>query len=286
MTTIGWLIDAEMFDGYRDELVTRIRESGNEVQLVNPPQPPYRWDDIGNPFRRMFPKGSCVVAHGDIEFVTRIAAERWWVPGAFGTVDNFTCSNYFCRYGRYLLNQDYVMLPFGELGRRREFLFRTLGVDGRVFVRPDSPLKLFAGQVVAENTFDADVDFMGFYEFPVSSMVVVSSPKQITAEWRFVAVNGKVVAGCRYKLRGNMELHPNYDPAAYDLASKIASSEYQPDPVWVLDICKTDDGQFHLLEIGGFSFADLYMCDKRAIVEVVSAAALREWERATANVQP
>ncbi|MBS0261907.1 MAG: ATP-grasp domain-containing protein [Planctomycetes bacterium] len=281
MIKIGWIIDAEMFGGYRDELVACIRESGHDAHLVQPPHPPYRWEDLGSPYRRQFPKGSCVIAHGDIEFVTRIARERWWVPGAFGTVDNFACSNYYCWFGKFLLNQDYVMLPFGELSRRRDFLFRTPGVDGRVFIRPDSPLKLFTGQVAARNSFDADLEFMGFYEFPINSLVVVSAPKCILAEWRFVAVSGKIVAGCQYKLNGKMELDPSYHPAAYNLASTIAASEYQPDPAWVLDICKTDDGKFHLLEIGGFSFSDLYACDKRAIVEAVSEAAAREWERTT-----
>lgn len=279
MTTIGWLIDADMFPRYRDELVTSICECGHEVALVHAPQPPYRWDDLDCSYRRKFPKGSCVVAHGDIEFVTRIARERWWTPGAFGTVENFACSSYYSHFGRFLLNQDYVMLPFGELSRRRDFLFRTVGVDGRVFVRPDSPLKLFTGQVAARDTFDGDLEFMGFYEFPASSMVAVSSPKTITEEWRFVAVNRRIVAGCRYKLGGEMNLDPGYEPAALDLAATIAESEYQPDPAWVLDICQTADGRFHLLEIGGFSFADLYACDKPAIVEAVSEAASRAWEQ-------
>ena len=41
--------------------------------------------------------------------------------------------------------------------------------------------------------------FMGFYEFPPDSLVVVTSPKTIVKEWRFVVANGRVVAGCQYK---------------------------------------------------------------------------------------
>jgi hypothetical protein len=46
-----------------------------------------------------------------------------------------------------------------------------------------------------------------------------------------------------------------------------------------MDICKTSDGAYHLLEIGGFSFADLYTCDKNAIVAEVSNAARAQWQR-------
>jgi len=278
---VGWLIDTDMFAAYRDDLVASIRALGHDVKLIHAPPPPYRWDDAGCGYRETFPRDACVVALGDIELVTRIERERRWSPGAFCTVENFACSSYYCWFGRYILNQDYVMLPFGELGRRREFLFDTLGREGHIFIRPDSPLKFFTGQVAARDTFDADLDFMGFYEFPPSSLVLVSSPKEIGAEWRFIVVGKQVVAGCQYKSEDRFDSEPCFESAARELADQIASSEYQPDPVWVMDICRTADDTFHLLELGGFSFADLYACDKTAIVKEVSQAAIAEWRRAS-----
>jgi len=53
------------------------------------------------------------------------------------------------------------------------------------------------------------------------------------------------------------------------------------DPVWIIDICETQNGQCHLLEIGGISFADLYACDKAEIVKAVSAFALKQWQNDT-----
>ncbi len=38
------------------------------------------------------------------------------------------------------------------------------------------------------------------------------------------------------------------------------------------------DGTYHLLEIGGFSFADLYACDMKKLVSAVSVAAQTVWE--------
>ena len=37
---------------------------------------------------------------------------------------------------------------------------------------------------------------------------------------------------------------------------------------------------YRLLEIGGFSFADLYACNKADVVAAVSAVAVEEWEKA------
>jgi hypothetical protein len=277
---IGWLIDGDMFHGYREELIGCIHAQGHEAKLAYAPQPPYRWDDIGCSYRESFAEDACVVALGDIELVTRVHHERRWVPGVFASIENFTCSAYFCGLGKYLLNREYLMLPFGELSRQRDFLFSVLGQDGRIFVRPDSPLKLFTGQVVTDATFDADLEFMAFYEFPPSSLVVVSSPKQIQVEWRFVVANRKVVTGCQYRAGDNRQPQRVCDPRASDLASEIAAQHFQPDPVWIIDICKTEDQAFHLLEIGGFSFADLYACDKKLVVEAVSTAAIDAWNRA------
>jgi hypothetical protein len=211
--------------------------------------------------------------------MTRIYRERLWVPGAFCTVENFSWSNYACHYGEYLFNHDYAMLPFGELSRCRDRLFDLLGIDGRVFIRPDSPLKLFTGQIASRQTFSADLEFMGFYDFPANSLVVVSSPKEIVVEWRFVIVNGEVVAGSQYKERGRPETRPDCDVRALELAQRIAALDYQPDPVWIIDICQDSNGTYGLLEIGGFSFAGLYACDRSKVVAAVSKAAIDLWQK-------
>jgi hypothetical protein len=283
MTQVNWLIDADMFDAYRDELVAAIRRQQQIVKLIRPPSPPYRWGDAGCGYRETFPADACVVALGDIELATRIHREHLWRPGVFASVEHFACSSYYRHFGEYLLNGRYIMLPFGELRRCREFLFDTLGHEGRIFVRPDSPLKLFTGQCMSAQTFEVDLEFMGFYDFSRESLVVVSSPRAIDAEWRFVIADKSVVAGSQYKLAGNNDIQPGFDREAHQLACRIAASGYEPDPVWVLDICRTSDGAYHLLEIGGFSFADLYACDKDAIVSAVSPIALREWGKSREN---
>ena len=277
---VHWLIDREMFEHYLADLVSAIQKHGHEARLIEAPSPPYRWDDTGCSYRSAFPEEACVIAHGDIELMTRIHREKRWNPGAFCTVESFHCSSYLCRFSKFWINSDYVMLPFGELSRQREFLFDTIGKDGQVFVRPDSPLKLFTGQVATHKTFDADLEYMGFYEFPEESLVVVSSPKTIVQEWRFVVSNGEVVTGCLYQTGQEKTLDARSDPEALQLAEKIAQQDYQPDPVWIIDVCKTSDGKYRMLEIGGFSFSDLYACDMNKVVVAVSEAAERIWREA------
>jgi len=278
--SIGWLIDADMFPHYREELISAISDQGHRVETTQAPNPPYRWDDAGSPYQALFPKGTCVVTHADIELTTRVHEEGLWTPGAFCTVENYFCSSYYCKFGEFLLNREYTMLPFGELSRCKDYLFASFGNEGRLFIRPDSPLKLFTGQIATYATFAADLEYMGFYEFPDSSLAVVSSPQQIINEWRFVVADGKIAAGCQYSSGSQQDLQPTYEPSAKALAQKIAEIGYEPDPAWVIDICKTADEKYHLLEIGGFSFADLYACNKKDVVSAVSAAASRAWKKA------
>lgn len=274
-TSVGWLIDALAFDYYHDELVAAIDRNGYRAVSVNRPDAPYQWDDARNSYRKAFPPGSCVVTHGDIDLVTRVFKDRIWTPGAFASVEKFFCSHYYSHFGKFLLNRDYAMLPFAELPRCQDFLFRTFGVEDTIFVRPDSPLKLFTGMTVSRATFDRDYEFMGFYDFPRESLVVVSSPKRIISEWRFVIVDRRVIAGSIYIENGQKVSRIAKDDKALELAKSVLEIDYQPDPVWVLDVCRTEDHQYHLLEIGGFSFAGLYACDKDAVVTSVSSAALR-----------
>lgn len=271
--TVGWLIDADIFDSYHDELAAAVTRHGHEVASVNRPHPPYEWEDVRFAYRKAFPPGACVVAHADIDLVSRVLDDKLWTPGAFATVPHFFCSHYYGHFGRFLLNRDYIMLPYAELPRCRDFLFDTLGVEDRLFVRPDSPLKIFTGLTISRETFGKDFEFMGFYEFPSESLVVVSSPKRIVAEWRYVIANGEVVTGSKYVDAGEGVSLPAKDPLAHEFAQSVANSGYQPDPVWVLDVCRTAEGGYHLLEIGGFSFASIYGCDKDAVVQAVSAVA-------------
>ena len=270
---VGWIIDAGIFDAYHDELASAVKRNGDSVVSLNRPNPPYGWDDANNSYRRAFPKNSCVVAHADIDLVLRIKNDAIWTPGVFATVSHFYCSHYFAHFGQFLLNRDYIMLPYAELPRCIDFIFDTLGRDGRLFVRPDSPLKIFTGLIITRETFAKDYDFMGFYEFPSESLVVVSSPKNIVTEWRFVVADGVVVTGSQYIAGGEWMSRPAQDPSAEAFAKSVVASGYAPDPVWVLDVCKTDDGGYHLLEIGGFSFAGLYGCDKDLVVQAVSTVA-------------
>ncbi len=270
---VGWLIDAVAFDAYHAELASAVTRNGHKAVSVTRPSPPYQWDDANCSYRKSFPRGSCVIVHGDVDLVRRVQSEQLWNPGVFATIPHYFCSYYYPRLSQFLLNDSYVMLPFGDLPRRKDFLFQCLGKNDLLFVRLDSPLKMFTGQTISLDEFDKDYEFIGFNEFPIETIIVVSVAQKLVAEWRFIIADGRIVAGSQYKDGGELVAVPATDAGAFAFTDQIVSTGYHPDPVWVLDIGLVTDGRYRVVETGGFSFAGLYACDKDAVVQAVSSAA-------------
>lgn len=277
---VGWLFDGSVFERYAGEMAEAARLVGVQLVDIHRPQPPYHWDDVDSSYRKAFPQGACVVTHADMDLVLRVHTDGKWSPGVFAHVPSLHCSHYYTHLGKYLLGDQYTMLPFGELSRCRKTLFDQYGDEGRIFVRPDSPLKLFSGQLASWQEFDRDLEYLAFYEFPRESLVVVTRPQSIQREWRFVIVDQQVVSGSLYRENGETSLRPCESSEAQCMAAEVAMSFASRDRAWVADICETTSGDFRLLEIGAFSFCDLYACDK---VEVLAAVSRAAWDIWSAN---
>jgi hypothetical protein len=170
-----------------------------------------------------------------------------------------------------------MFVPFGELMRQKEFLYEHMGTDRTIFVRPDRADKPFVGRVIYKEKFDEDVDRLGWGQMKPEELIVISEPRNIKFEWRFVVVEGKVIAGSQYKEKDRVAIVEGYPQGAFDFASYIASI-YDPDICWVCDVCQTKHDEFKIMEVGCFSCAGLYKCDREAVVKAVSDAAVKEWE--------
>jgi hypothetical protein len=46
-----------------------------------------------------------------------------------------------------------------------------------------------------------------------------------------------------------------------------------------MDIALTEAGSFRLIEIGSFSFANLYACNMRSVVNAVEKVAVEDWNQ-------
>lgn len=216
--------------------------------------------------------GQAVVARASLGNAARIAAELPWRPGAFCATAAFHCSRWYPAARPWLLQRDAVILPASRLVADPAAALAGLGAPERVFVRPDSPLKPFAGRVVATRGLTLRQLDHGFYYHDPDLAVVVAPVRKVDAEWRYVIIDGQVVAGSAYDAASRRARADDPGGAPWRRAAEIAVALPAPERVYVLDLCAAD-GELWLLELNPFAGADLYACDATAVVRAVDAVA-------------
>lgn len=213
-----------------------------------------------------------VVVRASLGNAARIAREMPWRPGAFCRTEAFHCSHWYPTARRWLLQRDAVILPASRLVADPVEALRAIGSPDRVFVRPDSPLKPFSGRVVATKGLTLRQLDHGVYYDDADLPVVVAPLREVGAEWRYVVVDDRVVAGSAYEASGRRLRADDPGGAPWRQATEIAAALPAPERVYVLDLCACD-GELWLLELNPFAGADLYACDPRAVVAAVDGVA-------------
>ncbi len=266
---VKWLIQDDVFPESIDSLVDAVKKAGYEYKFIKTKE---LYQDLD-----VFDKDSCVIFIGSLQQAKNIQRTKSWIPGTYYNVPQFNCNAYYSKLGKYLLNDTYTMLPFGELERQRDRLYEIYGIDNTIFLRPNRGDKLFTGQIVYKEHF-TDTLLHRLPKIDSEELVIVSEPRNIIAEWRFIVVNGEIVTGSQYKKNDRFHKDVNCPSEAIEFAKQILF--YNPDNVWVIDVCKTAQNEYRLMEVGCFSCAGQYDCDKDIIVDRVSKQALKDWQEA------
>lgn len=269
-----WLIENFHEDNGYLLLANEVIKQGMDCQIVNTNEYPLKIN------LEKYSIDDCVIIQSSFQFADGILRYKDLSPCRFFTPENYKCTNYYKYFGDSLFNNEYVIMTRAEVKRKIDFLERILGEkeSGRIFIRPDSGMKSFTGMVFINRKeyFDNDWGFVENSTDP-NDLLIISSPKTIVEEYRFVIINGYVVTGSLYKRDYdtvfetlNNETHIDLFTFAQDMAEL-----YQPDITYTLDIVKTCSGELKLLEINSFSHAGLYKCDMSKIVKEVSILAER-----------
>jgi len=275
---VKWVVENYERDGSLDPFIKEIGKQGMECQVVK--YVPFQGGKYD-----LFPDDDCVVFFGSLNLAHQLQREKGWVPGAYCNFKNFECITYYSHWGKYLLNDDYIMLPLMDFYNRRKWMYNEFGGYSRtVFLRPNSGSKTFNGALYPEDELDGEMELIESYGgMPMDQILtVVSSPKVIEREWRIVVVDRKVVASSQYRRCGNIDYEEGCDEEARQLAHEIAQEPWQPDRAYVLDVSRSlnprnGEREYRLLEANSFSCSGLYECEVGPIVSAVSSAAKDEW---------
>lgn len=278
---LKWIIEDFDADNRFDVLAEEAKKQGHIVDIIK--YVPFQSGSYNN-----FGNNDCVVTNTSINLAKQLQREKEWIPGPWLNSRAYECTSYYAYLGKYHINSDYVMLPRSEVERNLTFLRKSFGSEeGALFIRPSSGHKTFTGKVFHEKSWKSDWEWVEEFT-DKESIVIISSPKTIVREWRFIAAEEKIITGSLYREKIGPISSEKYreiditnnkkDVAAQIKAEDVLSEKYLPDPVFVIDICEDINGDLYLLEIGSFCCAGLYNCNVSRIVEVVSKIALKEWK--------
>lgn len=145
--------------------------------------------------------------------------------------------------------------------------------DYKCFVRPSEDLKQFSGQVIeAKECCDwfksmMECETSGSYKLEPETMVVVSAPREIQAEWRWFIVGGKVISGSMYRAHGQMRLERVTEQKMIDEAQSFAD-KWLPDQCCVMDLALVG-GELKVIEFNTINSSGAYDNDVSAIFKAL-----------------
>jgi hypothetical protein len=224
--------------------------------------------------------GECTVLYGSIQFVEQRMKTCTYAPGAYYARDRFRCSHYMPRLPLEILgNGGGVYLPFSEVLRRREQIYRMFGVS-RLFIRPDSGAKIFTGLAVEEGSDSFELQSMRQLTSVTDDTLVLIAPAQdIGSEYRFYIVNGEVITASRYMEAGKPSPGTDVDEHCLALAKRVAGLPWQIDLAYTCDIglfVEYGVASPKVVELNALSTSGLYQCDSVSLFAAVADIALQE----------
>lgn len=265
---LNWVLEHDIFEGIHKQLQEEIIKAGMTYEVVK--YIPFE----GGSYSQF---GSNDFFYGSLNLAREINRQS---PDCivFNNREAFECTSYYPVFGECLLNgKHYTVMTYRELKQDHRELFEKFGsgLYGCMFVRPSSGEKPFTGLVMCPNVFDQDIGFIERYnDVPPETRVLVSPFQALDREYRFVVADNQVITGSLYRVKSvvqDQEIKPENE--AFKQAQRFVDEvDFRPDPMWVLDTCTTEDGNWHVLEVGCLSCAGLYGCDPGQVVRAVKQA--------------
>ena len=191
-----------------------------------------------------------VIPRGSVEFVESLSQPK---------LIDFTLDNYeYLRYSKHvenLLNDPFGTSPWGQLADDF-WSIKKLFKGDRCFIRPNSGRKIFTGTTVGYKWFCKEletIESLPWNSITPDCEVIVSSYKEISAEYRCLMHKNTVIDYCLYEGEGPSEV-------------EIPVLSWFPDDFYVMDLALCG-GEVKILEVNAFCTAGWYDCSPEKILD-------------------
>lgn len=269
---VNWAVDTYILEsrGVTGDLLAAIRNQGFGLHTTK--YVPFQEDQDYGTFDY---HSEAVILYGTHGYVSKCRLPV--SPGAFGLGMNLNCDRYYPKLpSEWLLNSDYIILPFKEVQKNHSRIFNLFD-DAHFFMRPVSGFKTFTGLVLDTDNIDRELSSsMQLTSVQEETLVLLSSAKDLKAEFRFLIGANEVIDGSEYRWDNVLDIRHDYDIDCLNLAKKVAVHSWQPDLVYTCDVALTDNGP-KIVELNSFACAGLYAMDKELVVNRVSEIAANEF---------
>lgn len=209
------------------------------------------------------PTNKNVIPYGSYK-LTRLGLDKNW-KGQFYNPETFRVDTWN-KSRNDMLNHDAMIFPIGCISR----IFKSMPPEEMWFIRPVEDLKHFNGVVTSAQEivrFATSRDSESF-SFSDDTLAAVSIPTKIDMEWRWFVVDGKVIDGSVYRMRGQRLTQNERTPSVIEEAQALAD-KWLPDKTCVMDIALTSNGP-QVVEFNCINSAGFYNNNIRAIVKAMT----------------
>lgn len=175
-----------------------------------------------------------------------------------------------------LLNPDFRIFTADEFKKYKLGIFEKFGCRdfindtdrSIIFIRPNGSDKKFDGQVIDDYFLEPMIDYLDRSNF---TDVVVSTPKNIKHEYRFLIKYDYVCCGTKYITDGVIKSERVYfgDEVGQWLQGVIETSSYRPNDLFIIDVAELQNGEYRIIETNGFSTSSLYEMDRNQVISAV-----------------
>lgn len=221
---------------------------------------PFSDSDDGIKLESPVPEDGNIYCYGSYS-LSKHAVRRGYFPGAFIS-DNSSIDNLIKHYGKNMLNYDSVVVDFGC----PDELIPDIPL---FFIKPNEDTKAFTAEVLSRDAFFVFKNKIlqigdEYSTVTRNTRVVIASPKEISAEYRFFVVDGKVITQSLYKSGGTVYYSSHVDEYIIEFAQKMVDT-YQPDRAFVLDVAITPEG-LKVIEVNSINSSGLYAIDVQKMI--------------------
>lgn len=153
----------------------------------------------------------------------------------------------------------------------QDALYTTLGAfqpsEDPVFIKPRDDQKAFIGGILFPDEKIQERFFYG--NFHDDLPILVAPVRYPETEYRFMVVHDTVITGSQYKQGRTLHIDANIPPDVARAATQLAQ-QYQPAPVFTMDLARMPDGSVNVVEYNCWNASGHYACDMVAMYHAVA----------------